>query len=396
MLTFVSRFPFLLFLIGLYNDALERQNDFSSATVSLVDAFLSHLEQPVCLIAHYGNGFDYPLLKAELKRINQPLSLDIFCVDSIDIFRSLDCLDSVKNLTAFQSGTTETTSIPFQFISDYKTPEKATIECPPAVKRKSPELSLTNEVSPKREKTSATASAGVKRVLNFEDTLKDKTEDSNDKLNQGLQNDKTGKNKNLQIDAKPKLSADVSFKDEILEKMEFPSIDEEELLAAADMAENAYLNETKSKEDKNLQSNGHSACQHLANNGNDVMSSSGYSLRTGGGKTSISEESDSSHAHKCKTLTDNTESSTALIPSDRSSNLSTSASSGLSLISTPPTKKSFKLAEIYKRLFGHEPSETHRAEGDCITLLKCAQGTKDFVTTVDKHAELFSGIKPGY
>ena len=64
--------------------------------------------------------------------------------------------------------------------------------------------------------------------------------------------------------------------------------------------------------------------------------------------------------------------------------------------STSVKKKSYKLVEIYTRLHGRAPPASHRAEDDCITLLLCAQKTKDFVDMLDKHAAFFSTIQPGY
>lgn len=61
-------------------------------TITLINAFIDHLSKPVCLIAHNGNNFDFPLLVAELKRINQSLDNSLLCADSLEAFRSLDGL----------------------------------------------------------------------------------------------------------------------------------------------------------------------------------------------------------------------------------------------------------------------------------------------------------------
>lgn len=52
--------------------------------------FLGRLRQPVCFVAHNGNGFDYPLLNAELKRAKSEIPGGILCVDSLEAIRSLD------------------------------------------------------------------------------------------------------------------------------------------------------------------------------------------------------------------------------------------------------------------------------------------------------------------
>jgi hypothetical protein len=44
--------------------------------------FLSRLPPPVCFIAHNGNLYDYPLLRAELEKAGSTLGSEILCVDS--------------------------------------------------------------------------------------------------------------------------------------------------------------------------------------------------------------------------------------------------------------------------------------------------------------------------
>ena len=50
--------------------------------VDLINIFHSLLLSPVCLVAHNGNGYDFPLLKAELEKANIQLRPDILCIDS--------------------------------------------------------------------------------------------------------------------------------------------------------------------------------------------------------------------------------------------------------------------------------------------------------------------------
>ena len=69
-------------LTGLDNYNLIGQTRFDKSTGDLLKAFLSRLPFPVCLVAHNGNLFDFPLLQAELAKAGVELGLDIFCVDS--------------------------------------------------------------------------------------------------------------------------------------------------------------------------------------------------------------------------------------------------------------------------------------------------------------------------
>ncbi|WAR30772.1 TREX2-like protein, partial [Mya arenaria] len=77
-------------LTGLYNDTLECQKPFSCETVQLLTCFLQNLAKPVCLLAHNGNKFDFPLLMQELKRISMSLDATLLCADTLEAFRALD------------------------------------------------------------------------------------------------------------------------------------------------------------------------------------------------------------------------------------------------------------------------------------------------------------------
>ena len=59
-----------------------------------------HLPRPVCLVAHFGLGFDFPLLRAELEKIGfdfgsnsdeigLSLADDLLVVDSLEAFRQI-------------------------------------------------------------------------------------------------------------------------------------------------------------------------------------------------------------------------------------------------------------------------------------------------------------------
>lgn len=74
----------------MYNDSLLNQKDFDHDLVSLLSSFLCRLEPPVCLISHNGFRFDFPLLKAELGSIGCDLPEGILCLDTWEMFRSLD------------------------------------------------------------------------------------------------------------------------------------------------------------------------------------------------------------------------------------------------------------------------------------------------------------------
>ncbi|KAM9100437.1 three-prime repair exonuclease 1 [Sarcophilus harrisii] len=69
-----------------------RRPRFDSGLGGLLQAFLQRQPPPVCLVAHNGDRFDFPLLQAEL--VGAGLGTDalsgVFCVDSIAALRALD------------------------------------------------------------------------------------------------------------------------------------------------------------------------------------------------------------------------------------------------------------------------------------------------------------------
>uniref|UniRef100_A0A023FP70 Putative deddh 3'-5' exonuclease domain of three prime repair exonuclease n=1 Tax=Amblyomma cajennense TaxID=34607 RepID=A0A023FP70_AMBCJ len=70
-----------------------------------IEKFLNTLPAPICLVAHNGDNFDFPLLQAELKRASPNIDLmPFFCCDSLPAFREIlgNAADSqeVTELTA--------------------------------------------------------------------------------------------------------------------------------------------------------------------------------------------------------------------------------------------------------------------------------------------------------
>ena len=74
--------PLVSDLTGLDNYNLSEQSPFNKNTGDLIKNFLSCLPTPVCLTAHNGNAYDFPLLKAELDKVGIQLSEEILCADS--------------------------------------------------------------------------------------------------------------------------------------------------------------------------------------------------------------------------------------------------------------------------------------------------------------------------
>ena len=109
-----SHVPVVVFClsIGLGNEDLLHQKDFDEGFCSLLTLFLQRQTPPVCLVAHNGHNFDFPLLKAELRRLDQALPEGILCADSLEAVRSveeadIECAKSLEKPKAGEKFCTE-------------------------------------------------------------------------------------------------------------------------------------------------------------------------------------------------------------------------------------------------------------------------------------------------
>ena len=75
--------PFVSDLMGLDNYNLSEQSKFSNTTGGLMNNFLSSLPSPICLVAHNGNAYDFPLLNAEFGKLGMQLNSGTLCADSL-------------------------------------------------------------------------------------------------------------------------------------------------------------------------------------------------------------------------------------------------------------------------------------------------------------------------
>ncbi|XP_044619255.2 three prime repair exonuclease 2 [Equus asinus] len=79
-------------ITGLSSEGLARcgKAGFDSAVVRTLQAFLSRQESPICLVAHNGFDYDFPLLCTELRRLGARLPRDTVCLDTLPALRGLD------------------------------------------------------------------------------------------------------------------------------------------------------------------------------------------------------------------------------------------------------------------------------------------------------------------
>uniref|UniRef100_A0A1B6EAM9 Exonuclease domain-containing protein n=2 Tax=Clastoptera arizonana TaxID=38151 RepID=A0A1B6EAM9_9HEMI len=91
-------------LTGLTNKNLECHRPFDEVLFNLLQFFFDRLDKPICIIAHNGFKFDFPILQAELHHIKKMFPDDLLCIDSIPAFKnyfspSKNICKNVKSLT---------------------------------------------------------------------------------------------------------------------------------------------------------------------------------------------------------------------------------------------------------------------------------------------------------
>ncbi|KAL1131095.1 hypothetical protein AAG570_012332 [Ranatra chinensis] len=77
-------------ITGLNNDLLEEQPSFNLKSYELIENFILRMPKPICLLAHNGNRFDFPLLRAQIKYLGKDFPDDILCADTLLAFRELN------------------------------------------------------------------------------------------------------------------------------------------------------------------------------------------------------------------------------------------------------------------------------------------------------------------
>ncbi|EDW87471.1 uncharacterized protein LOC6526651 [Drosophila yakuba] len=83
-------FPEAERITGLSNYLLERESKLDADAAQLINGFLKHLPGPVCLVAHNGWGFDFPILRQTFEKLNIELPQSLTCVDSLRAFMEID------------------------------------------------------------------------------------------------------------------------------------------------------------------------------------------------------------------------------------------------------------------------------------------------------------------
>ncbi|KAL8212398.1 UNVERIFIED_CONTAM: hypothetical protein K2H54_045283 [Gekko kuhli] len=77
---------------GLNNKAFaeNKKQSFNIHIMHMITAFFSRQYPPICLVAHSGCTYDFPLLKAELSALGISVLDEIYCADTIKAMKALD------------------------------------------------------------------------------------------------------------------------------------------------------------------------------------------------------------------------------------------------------------------------------------------------------------------
>ncbi|KAL3872183.1 hypothetical protein ACJMK2_040129 [Sinanodonta woodiana] len=415
-------------LTGLYNDCLEKQHVFCSETGQLINGFLQHLPQPVCLLAHNGNRFDFPILLAELNKINLTFASTVFYADSLEAFRSLDGLV-----------TSPWNQYPWQH--NNKTPDITLQNSPPKFRRKQ---NLTNS----DEDTGTTALEHINRCKTAKKRLKfdqEQVTEQLDNLERTLKPDTSNTETVLNWDfvisadaleseasTKPSDSANfmqcekiVDKQNEITEIKFEQSPDSVQSLPDEDLYKSVLEIEQKLENDKvpeecprdynqgqennsmlyKEQNNGDSSTKDM--NENAAQTSACYNktpitsyVIVGTGYTVVTNSSIDLLARSSSQTMQTTNSQYLSNSKQRfkSDNDTNGYKGGNSTVTNSDGNRkpfvSYKLEKIYERTFQKLPPLTHNAESDCITLLKVVQKRgPEFLSWVDSHAMPFSALR---
>ncbi|XP_064547706.1 uncharacterized protein LOC135435349 [Drosophila montana] len=142
-------------ITGLNNYILERESKLDENAGQMILRFLEHLRPPVCLVAHNGWAFDFPIIKQALDKLNINLPASTLCVDSLRAFMEIDDKRSdeifVENV------------LPTDIKMEPEIPASTSICEPPA---KAIDWQTVNETTPKRPILKGAVATRKRQLLN--------------------------------------------------------------------------------------------------------------------------------------------------------------------------------------------------------------------------------------
>ncbi|EDW25649.1 GL26302 [Drosophila persimilis] len=134
---------------GLNNYILERESKLDENSAQMILNFLKHLPSPVCLVAHNGWHFDFPIVRKVFAKLNLEFSPTLSCVDSLRAFLEIDDKQSQED-------------------GLMKLPQSLSVkveEAEEAEPIKEPDWRMLNETTPKRPILTPTEAASKRRQI---------------------------------------------------------------------------------------------------------------------------------------------------------------------------------------------------------------------------------------
>jgi len=345
--------------IGLNNDNLYQQKDFDTEVGSLVMLFLRRLEPPVCLVAHNGSRFDFPLLAAELQSTGcSPLLLvnnqPVLCIDTWEMFRDL-------------AG--DPVTYPNRYLRE------ASSSPPPTILSPDQKNSVNNWIdiadSDRGGKSEQVNNAGSSTIFHFFSA----------------------------VEQTPPMKADCDVTENAAKKPKMVS-------DASDSNGDSDPHHAASHARRQLfPDSGSDDCTSRdgITSGSDVGDVSDMSLadHVGNLKTE-SGDSDAGNSHQVhgesheSTSSQNTNRTSGADDSSSTFQFAGFTRPGRKIIMTAAKRPSYKLVDLHQRIIGFEPAESHRAEDDCLTLARVFWLTPKAPAWADSHAVEFDRFRPLY
>ena len=92
-------------ITGLDNYNLFEQTKFDASLVRMINDFVKRLPAAVCLVAHNGDKYDFPLLKAEIHKCGEKIDHSLLCADSYKALKSIiESKQNIKQNISFSLG----------------------------------------------------------------------------------------------------------------------------------------------------------------------------------------------------------------------------------------------------------------------------------------------------
>jgi len=341
---------------GLNNDNLYQQKDFDSEVGSLLLLFLRRLEPPVCLVAHNGSRFDFPLLAAELQSTGcSPLLLvnnqPVLCIDTWEMFRDL-------------AG--DPVTYPNRYLREPSSSPPPTVLSPD----KNPVSSWID-------------AAGEQKLKQVDDT------DSRSSVHLAA------------LEQTPPTKPDCDMTENVA-NCKKQKIGSDADAGNGDVVRHHAVSHTRRQLFPDSGSDDCTSRDGLTS-GSDVGDASDLSLADHVGELKT-ESCDSDAGNSQRVGVESNEASSSHNTNNISGVGDTSSTfqfagftrPGRKIIMTAAKRPSYKLVDLHQRIVGHEPTESHRAEDDCLTLARVFWLTPKAPAWADSHAVEFDRFRPLY